>query len=402
MRIGYVAPYQGPNLVRSRPCLRNLSLGGRIKIELIAELLKKGSHDVEILSQGEVIERQLRFYRALNESEQFHPEIPVLYSSAFPVRFLNAFWSSLSTLRLFVSRHKRTPFDVLFIYNLKPPQVLCADYASKRFGLPVVLQYEDDQFLELSDGASSSPLAGYYLSRARRVLGTLAGCLSGSPSLLAQARGDIARLVLCGVVGDSILKAGKIPQEARQNRVVFSGTHSKPQGLEQLVLAWEKAQLPGWELHIAGQGSETARLRSLAASNRSIVFHGMLDRVANAQMLASGKISIVPYDVSQSRGFSFKTIECLAVGLHVISTRLVALEGLDPAIAHGITYIKDNAPETIAECLKRVIADREYERTAVEPTVRQYGPTAVASSLESFLQQITRNQMNSKTRSASK
>jgi hypothetical protein len=386
-------------LVRNRPCLRNLSLGGRVKIELISELLRQGSHQVEILSQGEVIERQFRFYPGLGESELFHPEIPVLYASAFPVRFLNAFWSSWSTLQLFKARHRRAPFDAIIIYNLKPPQVACADYAIKRLGLPVVLEYEDDQFLELSDGMSASRLSGYYLAQARRILGRLSGCLSGSPSLLAQAVGDIPRLVLCGVVGESVLKVGRNPPDSRRDRVVFSGTHSKAQGLEQLVKGWGLAQLAGWELHIAGHGSETARLKELAAQDRTIVFHGMLNREANAQMLGSGKISIVPYDVSQSRGFSFKTIECLAAGLHVITTPLVALEALDPEMTRGITYIQDNAPTTIAASLRQVIGARLYERTAIDVTVKRYGPTAVAKSLESFLHQVTARQLSSKTRS---
>src|SRR5215510_7754168 len=105
MRIAYIAPYQGPWLVKKRPCLQNLSLGGKVKIELIAELLVGNAHEVEILSQGEVIERSLTFYPPFSEQELFHPRIPVHYSSAFPVRFVNGLWSSLSTLRMFKARH---------------------------------------------------------------------------------------------------------------------------------------------------------------------------------------------------------------------------------------------------------------------------------------------------------
>ena len=55
MRIAYVAPYQGPTLLKRRPIFRNLSLGARAKVELIADLLQKHSHTLEILSQGEVV-----------------------------------------------------------------------------------------------------------------------------------------------------------------------------------------------------------------------------------------------------------------------------------------------------------------------------------------------------------
>ena len=106
MRIAYVAPYQGPLLVKSRPTSRNLSIAARVKMGLIAEFLQRCSHTVEILAQGEVVERQFKFYRALSEAEVVSANIPVYYASALPVRFLNGFWSSFTTLRLFKARHR--------------------------------------------------------------------------------------------------------------------------------------------------------------------------------------------------------------------------------------------------------------------------------------------------------
>jgi hypothetical protein len=363
-------------------------LGGKIKIELIAELLHRSSHYAEILSQGEVIERQLKLYPAFSEPEPFHPRIPVHYSSAFPVRFLNALWSSLSTLRLFKARHRVSPYDAVIIYNLKPPQVACADYAIKRLGLPVILEYEDDQFLEAAETRGTSFMSRYYLSRASKLLGSLSGCVSGSPALLSQVTGNVPKLVLCGVVGEAILEAARQPGSSRRNWVVFSGTHSKAQGLEQLIEAWKMAKLPDWELHIAGHGAMTATLHDLARNNPSIVFHGLLDRNENARLLGAGKIAVVPYDVSQTQGFSFKTIECLAAGLHVITTRLVALEALEPELKIGITYIDDNAPATIASCLVQVIAGRRYDRTAARATLEKYSPAAVTQTLDTFIKQV--------------
>jgi glycosyltransferase involved in cell wall biosynthesis len=386
MRIAYIAPYQGHTLVSSRPCLGNLSLGGRIKIELIAELLRGRSHTVEILSQGEVIERQLKYYPAFPEPKPFHPEIPVHYASAFPVRFVNGFWSSRSMLRLFKARHRVQPFDAVLIYNLKPPQVACANHAIKRLGLPVILEYEDDQFLGSEDAGGASLTSAYFLSKARKLLTSLSGCVSGSPALLAQVTGNAAKVLMCGVVSEAILEAGRRPASARRNWVVFSGTHSKAQGLEQLIHAWNMAQLPDWELHIAGHGAMTAVLHELAAGNPGIVFHGLLDRVENARMLGSGRIAIVPYDVSATQGFSFKTVECLAAGLHVISTPLAALEGLEDALKSGITLMDDNAPATIAGCLERVIGDRHYDRTAQGAAAEIYSPDTIAGSLEALLE----------------
>src|SRR4030095_3669550 len=92
--------------------------------------------------------------------------------------------------------------------------------------LPVVLQYEDDQFLEHSGSGNGSFASKYYLVRARKLLAGVSGCLSGSPDLLSQAAATIPKLLLCGVVGDAIGRANERTRGARRDWVVFSGTHS--------------------------------------------------------------------------------------------------------------------------------------------------------------------------------
>ena len=48
MRIAYIAPYQGPELVRRRPIIRNLRIAANVKIALIGQLFQSSSHPVEI------------------------------------------------------------------------------------------------------------------------------------------------------------------------------------------------------------------------------------------------------------------------------------------------------------------------------------------------------------------
>ena len=102
MRIAYIAHYQGPDLMTRRPCLHNLSLANKVKIELIAELLKQSAHQVEILSQGEVDRYECRFYPAFAETQLFHPDIPVYMRQLFQSGFSMAF--ALAIARLSYSR----------------------------------------------------------------------------------------------------------------------------------------------------------------------------------------------------------------------------------------------------------------------------------------------------------
>src|SRR5687768_6056794 len=62
MRIAYIAPYQGPELLKRRPIVHNLALAGNVKVELIAELLRRGNHQVDVISQGAVVVQRFQFY----------------------------------------------------------------------------------------------------------------------------------------------------------------------------------------------------------------------------------------------------------------------------------------------------------------------------------------------------
>ena len=354
---------------------------------LIAELLQRSSHSVEIFSQGEVVERQFRFYPALSETEASNPSVVVYYASTFPVRFVRGLWSSLGTLRIFKKRHRESPFQLVIIYNLKPPQVTCANYAIRHLGLPVILEYEDDAFSSFCGGSRIAFTSGYFLSKARKLLGSVTACIGVSPYLLSQVKKDVPKLLLRGVVNDAIVNSKPPAKAPRRNWVVFAGTHSRSKGLEQLVEAWNMAGLSDWELHISGEGELSRRLHQMASNSRGIVFEGVLSQRELAQLLCSAKIGINPQDVSQIPGsvFAFKTIENLAAGLHVITTPMGALER---EIECGITYIPDNKVETIAATLRQVIADRCYERTAAEAARQTYGPEAVSKSLNKLIAQV--------------
>jgi glycosyltransferase involved in cell wall biosynthesis len=393
MKIAYVANYQGPSLVKNRPCLHNFSLAARVKIQLIAELLHQSAHQVDIISQGALeplrgADRfKMRFYPRYDEVERFHPAIPIQYGSALSVKYLIGFWESAQAQRLLKAGHRRSPYDAVIIYNLQRAQLGCARYAIHELGLPVILQYEDDSFVDVHGNASHGIAERYRRHRCRTVLQAISGATAVSPYLLAQCPGDKPQLLLRGVVSGEILKLKQNPP-ARKDWVVFSGTHEGTQGLEQTVEAWRMLRPAGWELHVAGRGPITAALEAKASGDPSIVFHGLLDRAENARLLCAARIGMNAQDLTSTPGnvFAFKIVEYLAAGLHVVTTPRGALE---PELEQGISYIPGNDPATIAESLKQLIAQRRYERTAEEAAVRTYGPKAVSEALNNMLEQVT-------------
>jgi glycosyltransferase involved in cell wall biosynthesis len=387
MRIAYIAPYQGPELIKRRPTLINLALAGNVKIELVAELLQRSGHEVEVLSQGEVVENLLRHYPAFSEPRRFDAEIPVLYASAFPARFINGLWSSRRTLALFKERHKAARFDLVLIYNLKTPQVACARYAQDHLGLPVVVEYEDDSFVDVRGRKEGSLRARRHLPGMQKVLDSASGCVGVSPHLLSRFPQGIPRLLLRGVISDEILRSTAQFVERKGNRVVFSGTFTESKGVVPLLKAWRMARLAGWELHLAGDGILSKQLHELAQGDNSVIFHGLLNRQQNAQLLSTAKIGINPHDQSATPGnvFAFKIIEYLAADSHVITTRMGPLE---PELERGVTYIADNRPETIAESLRHVVNDRLFENRAADAAVNAYGPISVGASLDKLMRDV--------------
>jgi glycosyltransferase involved in cell wall biosynthesis len=390
MRIAYITPYQGPTVVNRRPIVRNRSVSNKIKIELIARLLHASSHQVEIISHGEVIEHKLKLYRGFWETDVFHASIPIYYVSSLPIKRLNGFWSGTRALQFLKKRHQVRPYDLVIIFNLKPPQVSCATYAIKQAGLPVILQYEDDVFVSVVGQKTDGWVSKYHRYVYKRILNSVSGCMAVSPHLLSQLPSGIPMLLLRGVVGDDVLKASEQMKTRKRNWVVFSGTHIESNGVRELIAGWKIAAFPDWELHITGFGGMTEELRKMAENRQGVIFHGLVSRQELVRLICSAKICINPHAVSQTPGnvFAFKIIEYLAAGAHVVSTPMGTLE---PEMERGITYMPDNKAETIAAALKQVIKRRCYERTASEAALQSYGTAAVSESIKRLIQQVLSN-----------
>lgn len=377
-------------MLKSRPIVGNLSLAGSVKMELIAGLLYDKKHEVEIISQGEVVEWHCELYPSFRDPAPFNSHVPIYYASALPIRFLNGLWSSNRTLNLFKLRHQSSPFDLVIIYNLKRPQVASADYAIRCLGLPVVFEYEDDAFVDLAGRSAPGNglvrrLAG---CNASGILSTVSGCIGASPHLLSQLPQDLPKLLLRGVVGCDLVETSERMRDNKNNWVLFSGTFHKVKGIEQLIKAWQLLQQSGWELHITGHGGLAANLEEMARGVRGVVFHGFVSRQELVHLMCSSKICINPHDVSETPGnvFAFKIIEYLAAGAHVISTPMGLLEA---GIEQGVSYIQNNDPATIATALRQAILSASWRRTAVPYVLDTYGLGSISRALDEFLQQAT-------------
>ena len=387
MRIAYIVPYQGPTLLQRRPIIRNRSMSNSIKIEMIAAALRGSSHDVDIISQGEVVESSCSFYPSFSDPVRFHPKIPIYYASVLAVRRLNGIWSNARTLHLFKKRHRDRPYDLVIIFNMKGPQVACANYSIQHLGLPVLLEYEDDSFSSVHGEPLNTYVARSHAVAAQRLLRAVSGCMAVSPYLLSQLPAEIPRLLLRGVVGQDVIEASRSSQ--RRNIVLFSGTHVPANGVAELIEAWRSVCLSNWELHITGYGQMTESLKQMAREVTGVVFHGLIDRAELIRLLCTAKICINPFVKTPAPGsvFAFKIVEYLAAGAHVISTPMGPLE---KELEAGMSYMPDNSAATIAATLKEVIESRRYELRAMDATQQSYGPKAITVSLDQLVRTVVK------------
>jgi glycosyltransferase involved in cell wall biosynthesis len=370
-----------------RPSLRNLSLSNKVKIELVSHALRAGGHDVEIISQGEVDRYEYKYYRGFQEPKGFHPEIPIHYASSLPIRFVNGIWSKWRTVRLFQALHRRSPFDLVIIFNMKSGHIGCACHAARRLRVPVILEYEDDSFVDILGRSAGGFKARHHRKACLRTLQLISGGIAVSPHLLSQFRPELPRLLLRGVVGGDISGTNGPMGEGRKNWILYSGTHTETNGIAQLIQGYGRLRKAGWELHITGHGEKTEEFKKLAEPISGIVFHGLVSRKELVSLLRSARFCVNPQRSSQIPGnvFPFKIIEYLAAGAHVVST---PLGGVEKEIERGVSYMPDNEPETIAAALDLAIQGRMWENNAAEYICGTYGPEAVAKSLRALLEQV--------------
>ncbi len=389
MRIAYIAPYQGPDLLKRRPIVHNRSMAAVVKIEMASLLLREKLHTIEIISQGEVTKSRFNFYPAFVESHRFHPEIPIYYVSALRMRFVSGLWEAWRALQVFKKRHKAAPFEAVIIYNTKQAQLACANYAVDRLGLPVLLDFEDDPFVNVTGDKPNGVKAAYHVRACRRVLDKLSGCFAVSPHLLSHLPAGAPKLLMRGLVDPAIVKTSQSGSLRKRNWVSFAGTHNKSNGLEPLIEAWKTMNLKDWELHLAGYGEDTAALQKRAQGRGDIIFDGVLRGQALADLLCSSKICVSPNEPSRTPGniFPCKIIDYLAAGAHVVA---VPMGPLEKEFEKGITYLASNDPQTISDAIQQVIAERRWEQNVAPLVWEAFGPVAAGDKLENLLQQARR------------
>lgn len=137
--------------------------------------------------------------------------------------------------------------------------------------------------------------------------------------------------------------------------LLYAGGLHVEYGIKRLVNAFIEVKIPGWELHIYGKGNYEEELNNICKYNNSISFFGSRpnNMIVKEQLKASILINPRPTDNEFVKySFPSKTMECMASGTPLITTKLpsMPLEYLP-----YVYLITDETASGYAEALKRYL-----------------------------------------------
>ena len=159
------------------------------------------------------------------------------------------------------------------------------------------------------------------------------------------------------------------PRSRRKNPVpvaLFLGRLHPVKNLEMLIDAWTDVAhaVPDARLEVAGEGTPAysralkARVRARGLE-RSVEFRGFLSGAEKKEALASASLLVLP---SHHENFGMVVIEAVAAGLPVVVSRHVQLQ--DFVAGHDLGIVSGDSPDSLAECLKSALSDKELQSRA--------------------------------------
>ncbi len=384
MRVAYLANYQGADLIQKRGVHANLALAGSRKIGEICGMLAAAGTEVVVFSLGAVAERTGKWHAAFQS--HVSPTIPVIvrYASAWDVQIVSQGVGYFSLNRAFAEEHATRPFDAILLYNTPLPETRIAITSARRWGIPVVLEYEDS--VEIFADGSRTWKNRVWASMLESIRPHVKGIIAASPELLEQLESP-NKLLLRGLLSPDIRELAPTPVQ-QPVRILFAGSMQRSKGVDLLCEAWELLSTKGTELHLVGSGQELPGLQSrYQCAGR--VFHGLVSRQKLLSLMSSAWIFANPHRSGRDLPGNvspFKLVEYLGVGRPVISTRMGAIES---ELEQGICYSNSQSPADIAIAIDSVLHNYSFwagrAAHAREAAWQSYSPATVASGVSKVL-----------------
>jgi GalNAc-alpha-(1->4)-GalNAc-alpha-(1->3)-diNAcBac-PP-undecaprenol alpha-1,4-N-acetyl-D-galactosaminyltransferase len=265
------------------------------------------------------------------------------------------------------------------VANLRRVRVLRATL--KKIQPRMLLSFSDQMNIVALEAARRLPFPTWIAEHsdpARQRLGRLwegwrsrsypraAGCVALTPSIARTLEDWIpaSRLRVIppaidppAIASPASIEDGRSAEKAA--RVLFVGRLSPEKGIDLLLRAWQQiaADLPGWELHIAGDGNERLHLEQMAMNTRGVCFLGWLETPWSAFQTAD--LFVLP---SRYEGFPIALLEAMSQGKACIVSRCTSAIDILNASGEALRVVPVESAEHLAKAIHDLARAPETRR----------------------------------------
>jgi glycogen(starch) synthase len=254
---------------------------------------------------------------------------------------------------------------------------LYALHARRQMGLPLVVTLQGELTMDADRVFERDAFTREILRTALREADVITGCsqktLSDAEAFFGHPFGERARVIFNGASVDDFRAA--VPYGHPRPYVLALGRLVHQKGFDTLLGAFAAAKPPGWDLIIAGDGTDRPALEAQAAElgltgglTGNVHFVGRADRALAASLFKGCGFVAIPSRADE--GLPVVIAEAMAAGKPVLGTRV---GGVPEAVLEGQTGLlvnRDDMP-ALAAALTRLAGDGEMRARMADAAVQR-------------------------------
>lgn len=382
----YITNYYLDDVIKQRNSKPFISQAGQNKSTYIIDMLETGGNRVTVWSNAWTSSTSVKVYRGFQSELNSN----VYYADMIGVPFLNA-WACQQSCKKFIKEFlKKEKIDAIVFYNMRMENAPVALWAKKKYGIPIILQYEDGLTQDANVGGIKKLI---YEKIEKKTLPQLDGAFLVNSKISVPCPSVVIR----GVIRDAENKCAKKVEIAQQEKqiptVLFASTLDRQRGIDCLLeaLAYTKTD---FKLQITGRGEGENRIKE--CDDNRIEYLGFLDYETYQQVLSEADVCINAQLAHHEFGnFSFpsKISEYLSERKLVVSSDVADAK----EVLKDLAFVyEDDAPEQLAEAIERAVAvwksedERQQYEKRIEAFVADNSIHKIAEKVNQLLDAILR------------
>lgn len=377
----YITNYYLDDVIEQRHSEPYISQAGQNKSTYIMDVLKTGGNQVTVWSNAWTSSTCLKAYRGFRS--KLNPD--VYYADIIGVPFLNALACQKSCKKFIKEYQKKEKIDAIVFYNMRLENAPVALWAKKKYGIPIILQYEDGLTQDANVGGMKKWI---YEKLERKTLPQLDGAFLVNSHIKVSCPSVVIR----GAIRDTQKKEEKIC-EGEKPTLLFASTLDRQRGIYCLLeaLPYTKAD---FKLQITGRGKGEAAIQT--CDDKRIEFLGFLDYKTYQKVLQNADICINAQLAHHEFGnFSFpsKICEYLSEQKLVVSSDVADAKEVLRDLA--FVYEEDD-PKKLAKAIDFAVAvcrneeEKKKYQKRIEAFVTENSIQNVAENVNQLLDVILR------------